>query len=129
MADTPGEWRDADDPLRKAAGVSGRCEWTVPSVDCAWICELGSPRLHGSFDRFVKAVSAAVVEGGTDALAYASPSVGEIRAGWSRPTLLDGAVLDGGPFPRFDNPWCRMAFGGEWNLQALEAPVGGGVVR
>jgi len=83
----------------------------VEDVDVAWICELGSQRMSGSFTRFVDSLAAARVRGDVDQVIFESPSLGRIETGWQRDFTVAGQSVMIHDYPRFDNPYCQAAFG------------------
>lgn len=76
-----------------------------------WVCELGRPAPHGSFADFVQSVSAARLDGDEWQLAYTSPSVGLVEAGWTTPLRVAGREIPLHDYPRFDNPYAQAPFG------------------
>ncbi|MBN2150855.1 MAG: hypothetical protein JW839_05405 [Candidatus Lokiarchaeota archaeon] len=80
----------------------------------AWIVELGSVDEHGTFQHFVDLVSAAIVGVarlgiGYD-VTYQSPSRGAVHVAWDGPMTVNGAAVDLGDYPRYDNPYCYQVF-------------------
>ncbi len=75
-----------------------------------WICELGNPASHGSFEGFVDAVAAADLQGDPMAITYESPSLGRVEFGWEGDLRVAGEAVPLGPYPRFDNPYCQAPF-------------------
>jgi hypothetical protein len=76
-----------------------------------WLCELGRRASHGTFADFVRAVSQARVEGDEWRLAYDSPSLGLVEAGWSEPLRVQGRERAIRDYPRFSNPYAQAEFG------------------
>jgi len=72
-----------------------------------WICELGNPSTHGSFDDFCRQVAKASVSGDPLAMEYVSPSVGRVEFGWEGPLTVDGQEVSLHDYPRFGNPYCH----------------------
>ena len=102
---TPAQWEANDIELR------------APGKNNLWIVELGRESENGSFDSFVAGVSKAnlAVEPQLKGyrVIYVSPSRGTITVDWDGPMICGGAVVDIGPYPRYDNKYCRQAFGSE----------------
>ncbi len=44
-------------------------------------------------------------------VAYQSPSVGEVRFGWTGPLPVAGVAIGPRGYPCFDNPYCQAGFG------------------
>lgn len=93
-------------------------DYYVNQAQNAWICELGNPALHGSFQQFVEKISSAKVDGDVTHFTYQSPSVGLVDAGWDRPTTVAGKTVETrSPF-RFNNPYCKAEFNtGKYEIQ------------
>jgi hypothetical protein len=87
------------------------CEYLAEGATNAWICEMGNPALHGSFPRFVAAISAAAVEGDVSHLRYGSPSLGPVETGWDRPLLVNGQAITLHHDDRFRSPYLTSPFG------------------
>jgi hypothetical protein len=89
-----------------------------------WIVELGDAERSGPFPRFVEQILAAPVSI-ADTVAYGSPGAGAVSVGWEGPMTVNGKAVDLGPYDRWDNPYCRQAFGTnvteiEFGAQRLE---------
>lgn len=114
----PARWaepRDADvDVLRPPdAGADWRpapYERIADGCENAWICELGNPRSHGSFDEFVRGVTEAELAGDVSELRYDSPSLGTVEFGWESELRVDDATVSVDEHPRFHNPYCVANF-------------------
>lgn len=89
------------------AGVELRAE----ARDNVWLCEVGSESQHGSFERFVEALCAAPIQCDGLTVRYASPTLGEVRFGWTGPFRVGGQRVPLGNYPRFDNPYCQAPLG------------------
>ena len=76
----------------------------------AWICELGDAETYDDFDAFCAALATTQPAGDTEILSYTSPSSGEITFGWENNLIVDGQVIDLGPYPRIDNRFCSVPF-------------------
>ncbi|HEU5316529.1 MAG TPA: hypothetical protein VFX49_10490 [Chloroflexota bacterium] len=76
-----------------------------------WVCELGRRATHGVFGEFVRAIGAARLEGDEWELAYESPSLGLVEAGWSAPLRMGGKEITLHDYPRYETPYCRADFG------------------
>ena len=68
-----------------------------------WIVELGSAAENGSFDDFVNAIVGAGIVIDDDLVTYGSPSLGEVKVGWTGPMTVAGEPVDLGPYPRWHN--------------------------
>ena len=108
---TPAIWAAPQPDLAARIGSTEPYEWVVEDLDVAWICELGSRRVSGSFARFVDQLVAARVSGDVDQVIFESPSLGRIEAGWQRDFTIAGQPVVIHDYPRFDNPYCQAAFG------------------
>ena len=109
----PTEWSEEND-----------YELIADARENVWVVELGDRERFGSFQAFVDAILAAT---GTanERVEYDSPSLGTVAVGWEGPMTVNGAEVDLGPYDRWDNPYCRQAFGTnvtriEFNGQRLE---------
>ncbi len=81
----------------------------------AYIIELGSIEDYASFEAFRNAILGASVKirqlsMGFD-LEYDSPSRGLMTVAWEGNMYADGAMVDLGPFERFENDYCTQDFG------------------
>lgn len=91
-------------------------EWVVDATTNVFVLELGSAAEHGDFDSFVAALEAADVtieadpHGGAQ-VRFDSPSLGRMEAGWVGPFRVDGAVVDIGPYERWESEHVRQARG------------------
>ena len=75
-----------------------------------WLCELGSRRENGSFDRFVDAIAGSPLAFKGMSVRFESPSRGLIEFGWKGPLKNNGGVVNLAGYPRYDNPYCRADF-------------------
>lgn len=91
--------------------TDNRYELIAHGLDNDWIVELGSASEHGAFAGFAKRLQDARVELDGERLRYHSPHRGSYEAGWEGPFTRDGAAIDLGAYPRFDNPYVQQAFG------------------
>lgn len=115
----PTEFRPPDaDTVALLRPDNAESEWEPDPYDLvadgrenAWVCELGNERLHGGFDAFVSAVTAADISLSGTAVEYDSPSVGRVEAAWEGPLRVDGKRVETSRYPRFDSPYCRAEFG------------------
>jgi len=87
-----------------------------------WIVELGDAAANGTFVQFVEAIRTAPVTIG-DRVAYDSPGVGMVAVGWEGPMTVDGEAVEPGPFQRWDNVYCRQAFGTNVTRIAFDGKV------
>ncbi len=89
--------------------------------DNVWITEVGDKKQSGSFNDFVRRVSAAPVNvsvlpannghpGGFD-VQYSSPSQGQMGFGWAAPLTVGGQSIDLVGTQRFDNPFVAAPVG------------------
>lgn len=91
----------------------------------AWIVELGSASEFGSFEAFMTAIEDApcfvlpLLRG--YCIWYQSPSLGCVRVDWEGPLLVDGQEIDLGPYPRFENDYCRQEFGTDMTSITFES--------
>ncbi len=109
----PTEWSEEND-----------YELIADARENVWVVELGDRERFGSFQAFVDAILAATVTA-NERVEYDSPSLGTVAVGWEGPMTVNGAEVDLGPYDRWDNPYCRQAFGTnvtriEFNGQRLE---------
>jgi hypothetical protein len=89
------------------AGIDLRAE----AADNIWICEMGSAANSGSYENFIALMRAAPVSCSGLNVVYQSPSVGEVRFGWTGPLTVTGQEVALHGYPRFDNPYCQVELG------------------
>ena len=106
------EWMPPGE-LSERLGTDQPYEWNVDSTDVVWICEMGNPASHGSFEKFVQAVSGAAAEGNIDHVVYDSPSLGLVETGWEVGLTISGANIPIRDYPRFSNPYSQTPFGSQ----------------
>jgi hypothetical protein len=75
-----------------------------------WVCELGEEKTHGSFSRFVAALSEAELSGDIYRYVYRSPLLGVMETGWGKGLRVDGKEIATSDYPRYDNPYCKTEF-------------------
>ncbi len=75
-----------------------------------WLCELGSRRESGSFDRFVDVMANSALSFKGMKVRFESPSRGLIEFGWKGRLRNDGKTVELADYPRYDNPHCRAEF-------------------
>ncbi|TAL32967.1 MAG: hypothetical protein EPN93_14980 [Spirochaetes bacterium] len=85
-------------------------EMIAPGRKNIWICEMGRRADDGPFDEFVKRIGAARLSFRGSRVAYDSPSLGEMRFGWSGPLRVNGAITGVHGYARFENPYARVPF-------------------
>ena len=78
-----------------------------------WICEMGSQDQWKKFSSFISAVSKNTVKCEGLNVTYNSPSLGEVRYGWTEPLLVKGENIPLRDYQRFDNPYCTNEFASE----------------
>ncbi len=80
--------------------------------DNTWLVQLGSVDEFESFDAFVAGVTGSAIAFAEDgAVTWDSPSVGEIKVGWTGPFTVAGNQIDLGPYDRFDNASSSVKYG------------------
>lgn len=77
----------------------------------AWICELGDASQWGDFTGFVRAVTAVQPRCGDNAVAFRSPSLGNVEMTWDGPLLVAGSAVEPRPYARFENPYVTAEAG------------------
>ncbi len=109
------EPRRADVPLMRPLDAAD--DWRpepyevlAEGAENVWLCELGNPALHGSFDAFVEAVAGADVRGDARRVVYDSPSLGPVTFGWTGTLEVAGKAVPLDDYPRFANPYCTAEF-------------------
>jgi hypothetical protein len=85
-------------------------ELIADGLSNVWIVELGSADESGDFATWAASIQAASITIGGD-ITYISPSQGAIKVAWEGPMTVNGAAVDLGPFPRWDNGYCQQDFG------------------
>ncbi|HOU01999.1 MAG TPA: hypothetical protein PLL94_01795 [Bacteroidales bacterium] len=75
-----------------------------------WIVEMGSKTDWKDFSRFVTAISKAKVNCEGLNVIYNSPSLGEMKYGWSKDFQVKGEIIPLDDYLRFDNPFSRTEF-------------------
>lgn len=91
--------------------AASRYELISDGIENVWIVELGRAADDGSFEEFVTRVSAAQVQVEGMTVRYDSPGVGQVEFSMDGELLVEGQAVDLGPYPRFDNPYCRHEWG------------------
>jgi hypothetical protein len=78
-----------------------------------WLVECGRQADWGSFDAFVKALSAASVtaDGSTGAIVYGSPSIGPFVTGWDITPTVKDVPIQLSRYPLVDSAWAHSDFG------------------
>jgi hypothetical protein len=76
-----------------------------------WICEMGSRRMNGSFDRFMDDIEKAFVCVMGTCVTYHSPGVGRMHVSLITPLRVDWRVVKVDEYPRYDNPYAYHEFG------------------
>ena len=104
FSQNPTRWKD-DGGIELDLIASGR--------NNIWICELGSKDTWGSFSRFIAAITRYEVECKGLNVRYNSPSLGEIKYGWSEPFQVKNEIISLRDYLRFDNPYCQNDFASE----------------
>jgi hypothetical protein len=99
--------------LSERLGTDQPYEWNVVSTDVVWICEMGNPASHGSFEKFVQAVSGSAAQGDIDHVVYDSPSLGRVETGWDLGLTVSGVDIPIRDYPRFSNPYGQTPFGSQ----------------
>jgi hypothetical protein len=103
----PGEWG-------QYAGRELVCE----ARENTWLVECGREADWGSFDAFVRALSAALIESRDGALTYQSPSIGRFVTGWEVTPTLNGQPIQLHGYALLDSPWGQSRYGsGEMTLR------------
>eukprot|EP01022_Parablepharisma_sp_SALTPOND_P013647 TRINITY_DN1831_c0_g2_i1.p1 TRINITY_DN1831_c0_g2~~TRINITY_DN1831_c0_g2_i1.p1 ORF type:complete len:697 (+),score=53.19 TRINITY_DN1831_c0_g2_i1:85-2091(+) len=78
------------------------------------IVEMGDPDF-GPFYTFVERISKSWVRVVPKTMGfnveYVSPTQGRVKVSWDGPMTVQGKEVDLGPYPRFDNKYCRQEFG------------------
>lgn len=98
-------------------------ELRVNSRKNVWIVELGSKSEHGSYDDFKKGILNATLQilperMGYD-VSYKSFSQGPVSVDWDSPMMVDGSVVDLGPYDRFENKYCNQKFGANKTIMSF----------
>lgn len=75
-----------------------------------WLCELGRPATHGSFEQFIEQVSQAEIRCQGLNITYRSPSLGLVEFGWQQPLRVNQAVTPLSDFARYDCPYVQAKF-------------------
>jgi hypothetical protein len=79
-----------------------------------WIVEMGSITEYGSFDEFVNQITSADVDIHSEEMGYGvtykSPSQGKTTVGWTAPLIVNGSIIDLGPYERFENKYSNAQF-------------------
>ena len=79
-------------------------ELVAASGHTMWICELGTPTSHRSFDAFVDGVTKARLATEDSGITYSSPSLGDVELGGTGTLIVDGNAVSLSGYPRFDSP-------------------------
>lgn len=92
-------------------GVYNNRELLSLAKDVTWLFELGDVDAWGSFEAFVKGISAAKIAANGDALVYESPSAGKLYLSQSGKCTHDGEAFVKGDVPMIDNPMVHSVYG------------------
>jgi len=87
----------------KWAGVELRAR----GLQNIWICQMGRKADNGSFQEFVRQVSNAELKFKGLEVCYQSPSLGEVRFGWTGPFTANGKEVPLTRPVRYHNPYVR----------------------
>ncbi len=98
----PYQWQES--------GPDAGQEVIAPGYKNVWICQLGRASVDGSFREFVQAVSQADLSVKGLQVYFESPGNGVVGFDWTGPMTLDGETVPLRDYPRFDNPYARVAF-------------------
>jgi len=84
-----------------------------PDGPAAWVVELSDEDSSGSFDEFVRSLSAAELrlDAGSMRMSYASIGAGHMEMAWTGEALIQGEDPLAGPRPRHDGPVAQSVFG------------------
>ena len=91
-------------------------EWRVPKQKNTFVLELGSADENGSFADFQQEILdsnlqvSALPNRGYN-VSYESPSLGQVDVTWEGAMMVNGSVVDLGPYGRYDNTFCQQEFG------------------
>ncbi|MEX2715693.1 MAG: hypothetical protein Q6353_012490 [Candidatus Sigynarchaeum springense] len=81
----------------------------------AYIVELGDADESGTFAKFKEQISRAKVDVRSTPMGYdvkyVSPSRGLVTVDWDAPMVVNGMIVNLGPYDRFDNQYCHQPFG------------------
>jgi len=75
-----------------------------------WICETGSQKQWGNFDKFVKAIYSTPIKCNDLNVVYTSPTQGKISFGWEGDFVVKGKVESLRYDSRFDNHFSKTSF-------------------
>lgn len=75
-----------------------------------WLVEMGRRADSGSLDAFIEKISNAPLDFQGLKMAYESPSLGCVRAGWKGGLEIDGKTAPTSGYKRYDNPACEAEF-------------------
>ncbi|MCL2181031.1 MAG: hypothetical protein FWB83_07875 [Treponema sp.] len=116
----PGKWENPDPKFYKAVyggnwekeyHSAKPYEYMVPKHAVVYICEMGDEKTDGSFENFKSRFNAAAFSGDTFSFSYRSPSLGKMSFGWKEPLKINDEEIAIRDYMRYDNPFCRAAFG------------------
>ncbi len=92
-------------------------ELICTASDNTWLVECGRAADWGTFDAFVRALSAAEIGLTDDALTYVSPSIGRFTTGWDVVPEVEGEPVKLDGYPLVESAWAQADFGaGELTL-------------
>jgi hypothetical protein len=97
--------------LWASTGTYAGIDLRANACDNIWICELGNAVADGSFENFMDAVQSLPVQCDGLRVRYLSPSLGEVRFGWTGPLSVAGQEVALHAYRRFDNPYCQAELG------------------
>lgn len=84
----------------------------------AWLCQVGREAVDGSFEKFVVAVSTALLKVDGLNVTYQAPGAGALKFGWEGALTLDGKDVPLSGYKRFENPYTQVEFNtGIYNIR------------
>ena len=87
-------------------------EIVAPGYRNVWIVQLGRASVDGSFQDFIAAITAAPLKVDGLNVRFDSPGNGLLEFDWTGGLTVAGQAIPLTGYPRFENPYARVEFGG-----------------
>jgi hypothetical protein len=100
----------SQNPVKWKTDRGKEVDLVVSSPDNIWICEMGTKTQWKDFTGFINAITSREVVCNGLNVSYESPSLGEMKFGWSKPLMVKGETIPLNGYLRFNNPYCKNDF-------------------
>jgi hypothetical protein len=99
-----------NEPKWVESGEYANKEIIAEGKENIWICEMGSHREFGTFDKFIEAISNSKIKAGSLSIEYHSPSQGKLEFGWEGDLKRGGEAIQLNNYPRYWNKYVKTSF-------------------